>query len=387
MFLVGCASGQLNVNTLELADSSANLMVSQILANLARFRSSEYAIPSQVSIPSGSATTTNSVTPNIGVPISAAATTTLANSAMAPLFLSSTRTHLLSGGTFGVNAADQWSQNWSLVPLEDPDQLRRLRALYRYGAGVVADKAHFACEYPLVQQTPSAPSNSMQAGGSTKPSPTKRYAYSTRILNVCSPPPIGTPDPAFLRPPGCLICDEKSSDESTVKTKFSGQLSMGSDVVKNTSRKMSLSFVGSEVSGYCVPPSTTIQTLNNEREIVLSSRVTCTGAQSLSVSIAPSSSLHVLDVNNALSNTWLWNPITERPAEAVSLGRYGIQDLYLMPGTYSQRAFGDFILFVLEATLQSTSAAGGNVSGKGTPQKGGPSPLLQERASPTIQLQ
>jgi hypothetical protein len=153
--LSGCASWQLNHNTMDLATSSSDLVTDQILSNLARFRASAYAIPSQVSVPSGSATTTNSVTPTIGGPIGAAGTTTLANAAATPLFLANTRTHLIPNGTFGVSAADQWSQNWTLTPLEDPDQLRRLRALYRFGAGQIT-KAQFACEYPLVQKAPSS---------------------------------------------------------------------------------------------------------------------------------------------------------------------------------------------------------------------------------------
>src|SRR5215471_18271139 len=90
----GCASTQLNYNTLDLASSSENLITSQVLDNLARVRSFAYAIPAQVSIPSGSATTTNSVTPTLGGPIGPSLTTNVANSVASPSFFSTTKTHL-----------------------------------------------------------------------------------------------------------------------------------------------------------------------------------------------------------------------------------------------------------------------------------------------------
>ena len=60
------------------------------------------------------------------------------------------------------------------------------------------------------------------------------------------------------------------------------------------------------------------------------------------------------------------------PPDAVPLGSHAGQELYLNPGELSQKEFSDFVLFVLEATLQSTSSSGGVGAGKGTPQKGGP---------------
>lgn len=149
--LAGCASTQLNFNTLDLASSSESLITSQVLYNLAKIRSFAYAVPAQVSIPSGSATTTNAVTPTLGGPIGPSLTTTLANSAAAPLFNATTRTHVNPNSTVSVSVGDQWSQNWTMTPLSDPDQLRRLRALYRFGAGWT-NRAGLACEYPVVQK-------------------------------------------------------------------------------------------------------------------------------------------------------------------------------------------------------------------------------------------
>jgi hypothetical protein len=349
VLLVGCASSQLNYNALDLAWSSDNLMTSQILSNLGKFQTFPYAIPSQVSIPSGSATTTYSLTPTFGGPIGPSVTTSLANSATAPLFNARTHSSVLPNGTFGLNTGDQWSQNWTLTPMEDPDQLGRLRALYRFGAGA-SDQHGLACEYPLVQKaqgTGTAQSSqtvNVYVSGTKaesekpKPAPNARGNNETQYkIHNCperDSVDIGQPDPAFLRPPGCVICNYKDNDNA---------------------------------EGLVPKP--------------------------LSV---------WLEVNRSLSNRWLWNPTRPFPQDAVLLGRHGGQDLYLTPhepiksrGCVQQRQiiltplecsekeYSDFVLFVLQATLQSTSGA----AGKGTPQKGGAPTPLQQPAGPAILLQ
>jgi hypothetical protein len=87
----------------------------------------------------------------------------------------------------------------------------------------------------------------------------------------------------------------------------------------------------------------------------------------------PAPKSHVLVLNELLSNQRAIFG-NERPQEgATSLGQKfakplgnSTYDIYLRPG-YSQQ-YSDFVLFVLEATLQSTSASGG-ASGKSTPPK------------------
>lgn len=309
LIVFGCASAQLNFNALDLAASSDDLITSQVLYNLGKFRSSPYAIPSQVTVPSGSATTTNNVTPTVGGPFSPSLTATVANSAAAPLFFSSTKTRLTPNGTVSASVGDQWSQNWALSPVEDPDELRRLRAIYRFGAGLT-DKSGLACEYPLVQKQKGS-------GNATSTAQTVNvYVNGNRVTSQESKPPehtpgagttnysvpecpsadkkVGEPDAAFLAPPGCILCDYH-----------------------------------------------------------------------------PQSTPHTLIVNHRLSNRWLWNPSVPFPADAKSLGHYAAQDLYLIPtdspacshdglGPHecAEREFGDFVLLVLDAMRQSTAAAG-----------------------------
>jgi len=252
----------------------------------------------------------------------------LANTAAAPLFFANTRTNLVPNGTFSVAAADQWSQNWTLTPLEDPDQLRRLRALYRFGAGVIG-RHGLACEYPLVQKAPGGGG----ASGSTQT--VNVFIAGNKASSERSGPPgngnanvnyeliecpkkkyqVQTADPAFLKPPGCVICDYGD---------------------------------------------------------------------------------HKLVVNRLLSNEWLWNLALPLPPDALVLGHYSQQDLYLVPSESaacsqeglgpvecSERAYSDFVLFVLEATLLASSTAGG---GKGTPQKPGTAVPLQAPAAPQFQI-
>jgi hypothetical protein len=401
--LSGCASWQLNYNTVDLATSSSSLVTDQILSNLAKFRASAYAIPSQVSIPSGSATTTNSVSPTIGGPIGAGVTTTLANAAATPLFLANTRTHVVPNGTFGASAADQWSQNWTLTPLEDPDQLRRLRALYRFGAGQIT-RAQFECEYPLVQKAPSSGGTGSQsvsvyvgaANSSIQTSENKAAPSVIYRKEQCGSTNVGTPDPAFMKPPGCIFCDYSSGDGLELSTrerkKLSGSLNQNSDLV-TISPPISSSdvwrFIGQQISGLCIPASTVISSINTSSQIEISRRPNCDGKKDLSVAQAqgaPKTQTRSLKVNPALQNDWLWNPAITPivPPDAIPLGSHAGQALYLYPDDVSQKGFSDFVLFVLEATLQSTSSSAG--AGKGTSQKGGSTTPLQQPAAPQIQL-
>jgi hypothetical protein len=399
----------LNYNTLDLASSSEDLITSQVLFNLGKFRSSPFAVPSQVSIPSGSATTTASVTPTISGPVGVSATTTLANSAAAPLFNATTRTRLTPNGSVGASFGDQWSQNWTMTPLEDPDQLRRLRALYQFGAGVITDRNAFACEYPLVQSQGSGGATSGQQvnvyvnganatvnDASNKSAKTVTYDYDPEIKCV-SRLLIGTPDPAFLKPPGCIICDltverMPRSQSGQTNLKFTGTTHKGNFTIDQITPKLDLSVVGAPIKGICIPAAAIVKAVSSDASIVISELSVCDAqANDLIITVTKkeqtTEKTHYLHVNPYLSNEWLWNlrngPV---PPQSVLLGTYAGQDLYLAPHPNSREQFGDFLLFVLEATLQSTSAAGGAASGKGGTQKPGVVSPLQTPAAPQIQL-
>ena len=328
----GCASTQLNYNARDLASSVVDdLILKQILFNLSRIYDTPYAIPSQVSIPSGSATTTNSLTPQISGPFNSLRTATAQTASAATVTRTAIDTVTSPNGTFNVSSNDQWSQNWTLNPLSsDPDQLRRLRTLYRYGARQLDDD-EFVCEYPLIEKSSTggatAPAGTVTvplregkppmtivigpaAGGAENEKPKTQY-YRLCGDNDRSGKPGRTPvnpDPSFLRQPSCILCEGKRD--------------------------------GTQV---------------------------------------------LLIKNKKLKNDWLRffdSPFLELPQGVTSLGRYGNHFLYAVSPAPdkpldAQRSYYDFALFILEASRQSAQPTSGSSAGKST---------IQGPASPTFEL-
>lgn len=144
--LAGCASTQLNYNALEIAGTVDDLVAAQITHNLAKFIRDANSIPSQVSIPSGSVTTTNQVGASWSDPLTRAITATrnvaVANSLFAPS-QAVTQANVLTPA-----ASNQWSQNWTLAPVTDSDQIRRLAALYRYATN--PRSVDLCQDYPII---------------------------------------------------------------------------------------------------------------------------------------------------------------------------------------------------------------------------------------------
>jgi hypothetical protein len=69
VFIVsGCASTELNYNTLDIASSTESLLTRQVLYNLANFLDSEIALPAQIVVLSGTATTADTVTGGASFP-------------------------------------------------------------------------------------------------------------------------------------------------------------------------------------------------------------------------------------------------------------------------------------------------------------------------------
>jgi hypothetical protein len=123
IFSGGCASTQLNFNTLDIAESIEPVYTRQVLANFSKIIDAPLAIPSQLDIPNGTIQTSNSVTPSISFPLSSAVTK---NGVQVP-------TQFVTAGSGAtVNAADSWTQNWNVSPVIDANALRNLRALYRF---------------------------------------------------------------------------------------------------------------------------------------------------------------------------------------------------------------------------------------------------------------
>lgn len=157
ILLTGCASTQLEVNTLDLAASTDSLLIKQVKYNLSQFIDNPAAIPAQVSLSSGTASTSYSVAPTFGSPLSTAvsATDTIAKTVGATNSTATTivRTPSTASQTLSLSASDLWSQNWAFQPVTDPGKLRRLRALYAFA--VDGDEGLLIDRYPLISKTVS----------------------------------------------------------------------------------------------------------------------------------------------------------------------------------------------------------------------------------------
>lgn len=137
--LGGCASTQLNENTLNVASTTESLQTQQVLYNISKFADNADTVPDQAEISSGTIATTNSAAPSLSYSFARAAGTT--SNAMVGLGTSGLRT--VSKG-FMIPFTDQWTQSWAIQPINDGDDLRRLRALYRYAStNALADLASY----------------------------------------------------------------------------------------------------------------------------------------------------------------------------------------------------------------------------------------------------
>jgi hypothetical protein len=226
--LAGCASTQLNYNTLELASTVGDIQTKQVLFNLSLLLDNPGAIPTHVDISSGTATTTSSVSPTFGMPMNSAVSVvdTVAKVASAAPSTTSTSqiTSSLASNTATVQLQDQWVQNWAYDPVVAGDELRRLRSLYKYALGLIDDQ-RLIDEYPLLTKQLTinyAPGSSMGSihndplycpniglltNGSTED--IARSSQSGALTAAeCNTVQINVqiPDEHFMREPSCIIC-------------------------------------------------------------------------------------------------------------------------------------------------------------------------------------
>ena len=118
LLLAGCASQQLNSNALDLAATVGYLQSEQVLSNLALFIANPDAIPAQVALSSGIVQVNNTLNPTWTYPYD---------------FLKTAANALgTSARDLHLGYTNQWVENWNLAPVSDSEDLKRLRALYRY---------------------------------------------------------------------------------------------------------------------------------------------------------------------------------------------------------------------------------------------------------------
>ena len=201
LLLEGCASTQLNYNTVNLGQNYDDLLTRQVSYNLQKFIDNPVALPSQIKIGGGTAQTANSVSPSFTLPFTSQIVSGVTSAVTG---IGTSRGRTASGFGMSLAASDQWNQSWSLDPVSDPDQLRRLRALYQYATRNI-DYVKFECTYPIIE-----------AGGPKAATPVYdrsiKYVRLAKCVDFKGNPiqpsyePV-EPDRTFIRQPGCIMCD------------------------------------------------------------------------------------------------------------------------------------------------------------------------------------
>jgi hypothetical protein len=184
MAAAGCASTQLNYNTLDLASTVDRLVRDQILTNLSNFLDSPAAIPSQVVIQSGTTATTNSVSPSFTDPLTSAvqATSTLAQTVSSSVSTTTTRSEqsTRSGKSATISGTNSGTQTWSIDPVTEDGSMRRLRALYMFAVGDLK-KNELLTAYPL------------------------------QYKSIAEKPDKVILDRQLLKKPACVLCEDRES--------------------------------------------------------------------------------------------------------------------------------------------------------------------------------
>jgi hypothetical protein len=208
MLLLSCSTALLNENTIDVSTTVDDLITRQIIFNLVRTKQNQFALPSQVQIPQGSVSAGMSASPSLSGPISPSIANTTSGGG-------SSHGLTWDGVSASLGASIQTTDSWSVTLLQDPEQLRRLRLLYQYGAQQISWR-ELTCQYPV----PELPA--------TAGTPNRRYV---RILGQgekefvgCSLPNVvlvgDNPNPAFLNFPDCIICAFPNKNFDAVFKKF-----------------------------------------------------------------------------------------------------------------------------------------------------------------------
>ena len=298
-------------NTLDLASTVDGLVTKQVLDNLSKIIDNPLAIPAQVDIAAGSATTINSITPSLSDPYTKAVTTTStfasAVAAATTNTTTNTTTRASSPQSASLGVSDSWQQNWTIAPITGSDDLRRLRALYRYQFS--GDKNELKTEYPLIKQTRTA-TVKLPAGAVECPLgkvwSDKDHKYVDSAGDCSESVPVEANDPSFLELPGCVLCS------------------------KSVERKLYT---------YDTLPKT------DRKDLYVNPRI-------------PTRWLYWRNLPGALHS---YEP--PLPPDPVSLGVYGHHELFINAAERSK--LSEFTLFIREATGQGASAGGGSSSNKG----------------------
>jgi hypothetical protein len=380
LFVAGCASSQLNYNTLDLATSVGNIQTQQVLYNLSLILDDPAAIPTHVSLSDGSASTNNSIQPGINSPLSqtiaqATATAGIANQ------LENTLSH--TGMSASISAQNLYSQNWDYTPVTDGDELRRLRALYKYALGTVThapcpiQRELAACERPFGNEDLLLD-----------------YPLVTKSVNVSYTNNADTTNSIYCQDIGVRSVTYKTNASNKAVDKNGITLEDWQGRWKpnpndsNCDKPNNLQCTGTGgktlsqwdalwrpgiLTQYCASVTDTI-TVPDETYLHRPSCILCLRQKGRTALYTPlpkayaGSSADRLTVNERLQLLggaqfpWLYRDSDALPPSAVWLGHFAKHDLYISKS--EKWKLSDFTLFVATATAQSAARGGGGSSGE-----------------------
>jgi hypothetical protein len=226
--VAGCASTEINFNTLDIASTYDSLITKQVAFNLLKTLADPDGIPSYVKIATQTTQTLDAINPTVSLPLSVQRT------------LTETATSVLSGKSLqtageglSVQLQTNRQSNYTLSPVIDPDELRRIRSIYQYVTGYISD-FDFEVSYPIIETSPSSIPAQPPSSGNVlvsgkidgidvtftiaqpkirKPEP-QIYVRRTcldpdPLTGVCHRYGFVSvhPDTTFISLPGCIMCD------------------------------------------------------------------------------------------------------------------------------------------------------------------------------------
>ena len=245
--LAGCASTELNYNALDIASTTDSLISKQVLYNLANFLDSDLALPAQIVISSGTATTADTLTGSATAPLSKSITSTsqLVNTASSNPSLVATNltTAVRAGASLTGGVQDVHTQNYAFQMITDPYQLWRLKSLYRFV--IDGDENKFLRDYPAIYKTINHQRNVCLrdrltgrivygTAANNDPSSGLPKSFESCITSVggggsASTMTVGqdtfsdlVPDPYYVTGPTCLIC-RKRNGQYAVNDRIKGR--------------------------------------------------------------------------------------------------------------------------------------------------------------------
>jgi hypothetical protein len=370
--LNGCASVQLNNNTLDITSAYQQLLTEQVAFNIIKTFDDEYGIPSFGKVSSAGAQTTNNVNPSFTIPLGGQIQKmTQATVAASGVTNAASRISLFAAKSLNLQLSDQWNQSNTITLINDSDSLRRLRVLFRYVAGKLVNVKHksesclnpdreLEALYPIVNtgkgsnlgdasQPNSDTTITITVAGKPVTFSQKnkgndvdkiiyvRRAYATNscLESVRYRWKITNPDVTFITQPGCILCDY--SAESAKIT---------DDEIKNMTDDDKL----------------LLQKYIKNKNKALT-------ADNLTVQI------HKLEKNIDLRNDWLYRPDQQIDNNAMAIPAIGGRTLYIksvMDGDQDAGLdyFYEFVLFVQDASSEGVGspASGGQSNGRKTSQ-------------------